>query len=103
MRVSTINDDIPLLEEWLELTNEVVNGLTGLDEENNSPGLGELAAELLNGVGTDNVGSCQVSSVQWSGTMSSPLASFSRKASTLEVVLIRQHLFSSRACVTHRL
>jgi len=58
VRVSTINDDISLLEEWLELTNEVVNGLTGLDEENDSPGLGELAAELLDGVGTDNVGTC---------------------------------------------
>lgn len=58
MRVSTINDDISLLEEWLELTDEVVNGLTGLDEENDSPGLGELAAELLDGVSTDNVGSC---------------------------------------------
>ena len=58
MRVSTINDDISLLEERLELTDEVVNSLTGLDEENDSPGLGELAAELLDGVGTDDVGSC---------------------------------------------
>ena len=57
MRVSTIDDDISLLEERLELTDEVVNSLTGLDEENDSPGLGELAAKLLNGVGTDNVGS----------------------------------------------
>jgi hypothetical protein len=58
VRVSTINDDISLLEEGLELTDEVVNGLTGLDEENDSPGLGERAAELLDRVGTDNVGSC---------------------------------------------
>jgi len=58
VRVSTINDDISLLEERLELTDEIVNGLTGLDEENDSPGLGELAAELLDRVGTNNVGSC---------------------------------------------
>lgn len=57
MRVSTVDDDITLLEVGLELTDEVVNGLTGLDEENDSPGLGKLAAKLLNGVGTDNVGS----------------------------------------------
>jgi hypothetical protein len=58
VRVSTIDDDISLLEVRLELTDEVVNGLTGLDEENNSPGLGELAAELLDGVGTNDIGSC---------------------------------------------
>ena len=58
VRVSTINDDISLLEERLELTDEVVNGLTGLDEEDDSPGSSELLAKLLNGVGTNDVGSC---------------------------------------------
>jgi hypothetical protein len=57
VRVSTINDDVTLLEVRLELTDEVVNGLTGLDEEDDSPGLGELGAELLDGVGTNDVGS----------------------------------------------
>lgn len=58
VRVSTINDDIALLEVWLELTDKVVNGLTGLDEEDDSPGSSELLAKLLNGVGTNDVGSC---------------------------------------------
>ena len=87
MRVSTIDDDISLLEERLELTDEVVNSLTGLDEENDSPGLGELAAELLDGVGTDDVGSYLSAMLTQEGSSSLPLASFSRKASTLEVVL----------------
>ena len=60
MRVSTINDDVTLLEVWLELSDEVVNSLTGLDEEDDSPGCSELAAELLDGMGTDNVGSCML-------------------------------------------
>ena len=60
MRVSTINDDVTLLEVWLELSDKVVNSLTGLDEKNDSPGCSELAAELLDGVGTDNVGSCML-------------------------------------------
>jgi hypothetical protein len=58
VRVTTVNDDVALLEVGLELTDEVVDGLTGLDEEDDSPGLGELAAELLDRVGTNDVGSC---------------------------------------------
>ena len=57
MRVTTVNDDIALLEVRLELTDEVVDSLTGLDEEDDSPWGLELGAELLDGVGTDNVGS----------------------------------------------
>jgi hypothetical protein len=95
VRVSTINDDISLLEERLELTDKVVNGLTGLDEENDSPGLGELAAELLDRVGTNNVGSCMSAFPRNQAGASLPLASFSRKASTLEVVLFCQHLLRS--------
>jgi len=76
VRVSTINDDVTLLEVWLELSDEVVNSLTGLDEENDSPGCGELAAELLDGVGTDNVGSCMLA-----------LASRSDEKLTLSLVL----------------
>lgn len=38
-----------------------------------------------------------------SETASLPLASFSRKASTLEVVLINQHIANPKNMVTHRL
>jgi hypothetical protein len=57
VRVTTVNDDVALLEVWLELSNKVVDGLTGLDEEDDSPGSLELRAELLNRVSADNVGS----------------------------------------------
>lgn len=56
VRVSTVNDDVTLLEEWLELVDEVINGLTGLDEEDDSAGSLEALAELLNRVGADDVG-----------------------------------------------
>lgn len=54
--VTTVNDDVTLLEVRLELSNEVVDGLTGLDEEDDSPRPLELSAELLNGVGANDVG-----------------------------------------------
>lgn len=54
--VTTVNDDVTLLEVRLELSNEVVDGLTSLDEEDDSPRPLELSAELLNGVGADDVG-----------------------------------------------
>jgi hypothetical protein len=56
VRVTTVNDDIALLEVRLELSDEVVDGLTGLDEKDDSPGSGELLTKLLDGVGTDDVG-----------------------------------------------
>lgn len=54
--VTTVNDDVTLLEVRLELSNEVVDSLTGLDEEDDSPRPLELSAELLNGVGANDVG-----------------------------------------------
>jgi len=39
-----------------ELTDEVVNGLTSLDEEDDSAGGLEALAELLDGVSADDVG-----------------------------------------------
>lgn len=54
--VTTVNDDVTLLEVRLELSNEVVDGLTSLDEEDDSPRPLELSAELLNGVGANDVG-----------------------------------------------
>lgn len=57
VRVSTIDDDVTLLEVRLELADEVIDGLTGLDEKDDSSRSLELGAELLDRVGTDNVGS----------------------------------------------
>ena len=57
VRVTTVNDNVTFLEEWLELSDKVIDGLTGLDEEDDSSRSLELLAELLNRVSTDNVGS----------------------------------------------
>jgi hypothetical protein len=54
VRVSTVDDDVALLEVGLELADEVVDGLTSLDEENDLAGSLELGAELLNGVSADD-------------------------------------------------
>ena len=64
VRVSTVNDDVALLEVGLELADEVVYGLTGLDEEDDSPWGLELGAQLLDGVGADNVGACLWSAIE---------------------------------------
>lgn len=58
VRVSTVNDDVALLEVGLELRNKVVDGFAGLDEEDDTAGRLELGAELLDRVGTNDVGSC---------------------------------------------
>jgi hypothetical protein len=52
--VTTINDDIALLEEGEEGLDEVIDGLSGHDEKHNATRALELGAELLNGVGTDD-------------------------------------------------
>lgn len=54
--VTTVNDDVALLEVRLELSNEVIDGLTSLDEKDDSPRPLELRAELLHGVGANDVG-----------------------------------------------
>ena len=54
VRVTTVNDDITLLEVGLELSNEVVNSITGLDEQNNTAGSLEVGNELLNGVSAND-------------------------------------------------
>jgi hypothetical protein len=56
VRVSTVNDDVTLLEERLELRDKAVDGGTGLDQQDDLSGSLELLAELFDGVGTDNVG-----------------------------------------------
>jgi hypothetical protein len=52
--VTTVNDDIALLQEGEERLDEVIDGLAGHDEEHNATGALELGAELLDGVSTDN-------------------------------------------------
>ena len=49
MGVASVNDDIALLEMRLELSNEIIYGLTGLAEQNNFPRSLELSYELFNG------------------------------------------------------
>jgi len=56
MRVTTVNDDITLLEMGSELLDEGVNGQTGLDEEDNFAWLLEFGNELLDGVSTLDFG-----------------------------------------------
>jgi len=63
VRVTTVNDDVTLLEVRLKLGNEVVDGLSGLDEENDSSGSLEVLAELLNGLGADDVGACELGAI----------------------------------------
>ncbi len=58
MGVTTVDDDVTLLEVWLELTNEIINGLTGFDEEDDFSGFGQFGAELFDRVGANDVGSC---------------------------------------------
>ena len=56
VRVTTVNDDVALFEERLELLNEAVDGGSGLDQQNDLSGSLKLFAKLLDGVGTDDVG-----------------------------------------------
>lgn len=54
VRVATVDDDISLLEVRLEERDKVVDGRSGLDEENDLAGSLELAAKLLDRVGADD-------------------------------------------------
>jgi len=56
--VTTVNNDVTLLEEGEEGLDEVINGLAGHDEEHNATGTLKLGAELLDGVGTDDGLAC---------------------------------------------
>ena len=58
VRVTTVDDDIALLEVGHELLNESVNGGTGLDEEDHLTGALELGNKLLDGLGANDVGAC---------------------------------------------
>lgn len=54
MRVSTIDDDVSLLEERFELSNEVVDSVPGLDEQNDLSGALEVGTKILNGLGSND-------------------------------------------------
>ena len=61
MGVTTINDDITLLEMGNELLDEGVDGITGLDKEDNFAWRFELGSELLDGVSTLDFGTYEES------------------------------------------
>lgn len=54
VRVTTINDDVSLLQEGQKSLNPLIDGLSGLDEEHDTAGGLEAGNELLVVVGTDN-------------------------------------------------
>jgi hypothetical protein len=64
--VTTIDDDVTLLQVGLELLNEAVDGRTGLDKEDDLAGALEFCAELLDRVGALDIGTCNNSfSERW--------------------------------------
>lgn len=58
MGVTTINDDITLLDERKQLLNEVVDGRTSHDQEHDTAGLLELGDKLFDGVSTNDRLAC---------------------------------------------
>ena len=54
--VTAINDNVSRLEVRDELLDELVDGRTGLHEEDDLARTLELSAELLNGPGADDLG-----------------------------------------------
>lgn len=54
VRVTTVDDDVALLQEGQQGLDPVVDGLASLDEEHDTAGLLELGDELLVRVGTDD-------------------------------------------------
>lgn len=92
--VTTVNDDVALLEEGQEGLDEVINGLAGHDEEHDTTRALELGTELLDGVGTNNglAWRERISPLARAGQVfveGLPLASLSKKRSTLEVVRLK--------------
>lgn len=61
--VTTVNDDITLLEERQKGLNEVIDGLAGHNEEHDAAGALELGTELLDGVSTNNGLACFIMSI----------------------------------------
>lgn len=57
--VTTVNDDITLLEMGDELLNKGVDSITGLDEKNDFARSLQFGSELLDGVSALDFGACQ--------------------------------------------
>ena len=55
--IAAIDYDVAFLEVRFELTNEIINGSSSLDEEDDSAGRFELGTQLLDGMRADNIGS----------------------------------------------
>ena len=64
VRVSSIDDDVSLLEVRFKLTDEVVDSLTGLDEKDDLARSLQLGAKFLNGVSTDDRLACDRCSIR---------------------------------------
>jgi hypothetical protein len=73
VRVTTVDDDVSLLHVRLELGDKVVDGLTGLDEEDDLSGGLELLAELLDRVSTDDVGAWEQLKARISARITPPV------------------------------
>ena len=99
VRVTTVNDDVALLQVGEKRLDEVIDGLAGHDKKHNATRTLQLGAELLNGVSTNDGLACKwnnSANPRRADTKSKravarngdclPLASLSRKRSTLEVV-----------------
>ena len=56
--VSTVDDDVSLLEVRFELADEIIDSPPGLDEKDDPTGLLQFGAELLDRVGANDVGPC---------------------------------------------
>ena len=64
VRVTTVNDDVALLEVRYELLDESVDSRTGLDEEDDLARALELRNKLLNRVRALDLGACAQSQLQ---------------------------------------
>ena len=63
VRVTAIDDDITLVKKGDELLNKGVNGITGLNKENNFAWLLQLCNELIDRVSTLNLGTWKAGGV----------------------------------------
>lgn len=58
MRVTAIDDDVALLQEWFELLDKRIYSRTGFYEQNDLSWSLELLAQLLNRVSALDIGAC---------------------------------------------
>ena len=55
MRVASVDDDIPLFNEWQKGVDEVIHRLAGHDEQHDAARLLELGNEFLHGMGANHI------------------------------------------------